>query len=238
MSGWKAKRFWNAAAVTEAAGGYGVALDGRPVRTPAKAPLAVPTQALAAAIAAEWDAQSGLIDPRTMPMTRSANAAIDKIMPQRAEVAALLADYGGTDLLCYRAATPANLRARQNAAWQPLLDWAETRFGARLVVTEGVQPVPQDPAALARLAAQVVAMDPFDLAALHDLVAITGSLVLGLAVTDAQISADAAWQLSRVDEDWQISQWGADDEATAHAALKRAALLGAESFWHLAHLRA
>lgn len=237
MSGWKAKRFWKAAAVTGAEGGFGIALDGRAVKTPAKAPLLVPTRALAAAIAAEWDAQTGQIDPRIMPMTRSANAAIDKVAPQHAEVAALVADYGGTDLLCYRAEAPEALRARQDAGWQPLLDWAAARYGVRLAVTTGVTPVPQDSKALASLAAEVAAMDAFGLAALHDLVAISGSLVLGLAVTEGRIGPDAAWGLSRIDEDWQISLWGEDEEAAAHAAAKRAALQEAARFWQLVHSR-
>lgn len=238
MSGWKAKRFWKATTVTEGPGGFGVALDGRPVKTPGKEPLVVPSRPLAAAIAAEWEAQQGQIDPRQMPLTRAANSALDKVALQHAEVAALIAEYGGTDHLCYRAATPAALRALQDAAWQPLLDWAAARFGAELRAGEGVLPLPQDPASLARLAAEVATKDAFALAALHDLVAITGSLVLGLAVAEGQIDAETAWRLSRIDEDWQISQWGEDDEAQHHAAAKRAALLDAARFWHLAHLRA
>ena len=237
MSNWKAKRFWKSATVTEADGGFGVALDGRPVKTPGKAALLVPTRALASAIAAEWDAQQGQIDPRKMPMTRAANSAIDKVVPQHAEVAALIAEYGGTDHLCYRAATPAALRALQDAAWQPLLDWAQARYGAALHTGEGVLPFPQDPGALARLAAEVAQKDAFELAALHDLVAITGSLVLGLAVAEGHVGAAAAWGLSRVDEDWQISQWGEDDEAKAHATAKHTAMLDAERFWQLSHSR-
>jgi chaperone required for assembly of F1-ATPase len=237
MSNWKAKRFWKAAAVTEGADGFGVALDGRPVKTPGKAPLVLPTRALAAAIAAEWGAQTGQIDPRQMPLTRAANSALDKVVPQHAEVAALIADYGGTDHLCYRATFPAALRAQQDAAWQPLLDWAATRFGAPLRVAEGVVPIDQPPEALARLAAVVASMDAFELAALHDLVGITGSLILGLAVTVGHLNAADAWTCARIDEDWQILHWGADDEAQAHASAKRAALLDAERFWHLVHLR-
>ncbi|MBW6506123.1 MAG: ATPase [Rhodobacteraceae bacterium] len=236
MSNWKAKRFWKAAAVTEAEAGFGVALDGRAVKTPGKALLVLPSRALAAAIAAEWDAQQGQIDPRTMPLTRTANSAIDKVTPQRAEVAALIADYGGTDHLCYRAATPAALRAQQDAAWQPLLAWAATRYGAPLRVAEGVVPIDQPPDALARLTAVVASMDPFELAALHDLVAVTGSLILGLAVAEGHLNAASAWVCARIDEDWQILHWGDDDEAQAHAAAKRAALLTAERFWQLAHL--
>jgi chaperone required for assembly of F1-ATPase len=235
MSNWAAKRFWKAATVTEAEGGFGVALDGRAVKTPAKAPLIVPSRALAEAIAAEWDAQVAKIDPTTMPVTRGANAAIDKVRTQHAEVAALIAEYGGTDLLCYRAEAPEALIARQAAAWDPLLDWAEAALGARLIVTQGVVPVEQPCAAMAALTARVAALDEFELAALHDLVGITGSLVLGLAVALGRLDAATAWDLARIDENWQIEHWGADDEAEEQAALKCAALLAAERFWALHH---
>ena len=124
MSDWRPKRFWTAATVEPAPGGHTVHLDGRPVRTPGKSPLIVPTEAMARAIAAEWDAQTGIVRPETMPFTRSANSAIEKVAPQFDEVVGLLAAYGETDLLCYRAHGPAELMARQAAAWDPLLDWA------------------------------------------------------------------------------------------------------------------
>lgn len=235
MSGWSAKRFWTAAAPVAVEGGWGVALDGRSVRTPAKALLVVPSLALAQAIAAEWDAQGEKIVPETMPATRAANAAIDKVAPQQAEVAALIAEYGGTDLLCYRAEAPEELICRQSAAWDGWLDWAQARFGAGLSVTAGVIPVPQPPEALAALSARVAAMTPFELAALHDLVGITGSLVLGLAVAEGALSAAEAWDLARIDETWQIEQWGDDEEAAELAARKREALLAAERFWQLLH---
>ena len=234
MSTWTAKRFWKSALVQPVEGGFAVALDTRPVRTPAKAPLVVPTQALAQAIAEEWDAQVETIDPRTMPMTRAANAAIDKVRPQKDEVAALIAEYGETDLLCYRADAPEALVERQKAAWDPWLTWAEKELRAPLRVTGGVIPVAQDEGAVSALAAQVHRLDEFELAALHDLVAMTGSLVLGLAVARGSLSADAAWTLSRIDEDWQIAQWGEDEEAAEHAAIKRTALANAERFWSLA----
>lgn len=234
MSGWVAKRFWTAAEVAKAEGGFAVHLDGRPIRTPAKAPLIVPTRALAHAIADEWQAQGEKIDPRTMPVTRAANAAIDKVRPQHAEVAALIAEYGGTDLLCYRAEGPVALVARQAAAWDPLLDWSQAELGARLAVTAGVVPVPQDAAALAALSARVAALDEFELAAVHDLVSITGSLILGLAVAAGRLSAEEAWDIARLDEAWQIEHWGEDEEAAAEAALKRQALLDAARFLHLA----
>lgn len=235
MSVWAPKRFWQAAGVTEAEGGFAIALDGRAVRTPAKAALVVPSRAMAQAIAAEWDAQEGTVRPETMPVTRAANAAIDKVRTQQTEVAAHIAAYGGTDLLCYRAEGPEPLVERQARAWDPLLDWAEAACGLRLVVTQGVVPVAQPEMALIALADRVAAMDEWQLAALHDLVGITGSLVLGLAVAEGRIDGETAWTLSRIDEDWQIAQWGDDAEEAELAALKRQALLNAERFWQMRH---
>lgn len=228
--GWTARRFWTAVAVVEAPGGFAVDLDGKRVRTPAKAPLILPTRAMAQAVAAEWDAQVKTVDPRTMPVTRSANAALDKVGPQRAEVVTLIAAYGGSDLLCYRAASPVELVARQAAAWDPWLDWSRDSLGAALVTTTGVMPVAQSPAALDRLTSAVAGFDDFGLAALHDLVAMTGSLVLGLAVADGALDTETAWALSRLDEDWTREQWGADDEADALAARKAADLAHAAAF--------
>jgi chaperone required for assembly of F1-ATPase len=233
VSGWTAKRFWKEAQVDRAEGGFAVALDGRPVRTPAKTLVVVPTQAMAQAIAAEWDAQEGVVKPLTMPVTRSANAALDKVAVQFDEVAALLAAYGGSDLLCYRATAPERLIERQAEAWDPLLDWAASALGAPLIVTSGIVPVAQPGASLTRLAARVTGFSAFELTALHDLVAITGSLVLGLAVTDGRLSADEAWTLSRIDESWQAELWGRDEEAEAMEVQRRAGLLHAGRFYRL-----
>ena len=233
MSAWAPKRFWQNASVEPCAGGFTVRLDARPVRTPAKAALVVPSLTMASAIAAEWQAQQGTIKPETMPVTRSANAALDKIAPQFAEVAGLIAAYGASDLLCYRATGPAGLVARQAAAWDPMLAWAAEALAAPLAVTAGVTPITQPAASLARLTAKVHACTPVELAALHDLVMISGSLVLGLAVTHGHADARTIWQLSRIDEDWQIEQWGQDHEAGESAALRRAALIHAERFHHL-----
>lgn len=229
-AGWKQKRFWKAAEAQPVDGGYAIVLDGRPVKTPAKAALHVPTRALAQAVAAEWDAQEDDVRPETMPVTRSANAAIDKVRIQHPEVAAMLSDYGDSDLLCYRAASPAELAARQAAAWDPLLDWAETRYRARLETRLGIMHAGQDAAALQRLAAAVAAHDAFEMTALHDLVSISGSLVIGLAVSEGHIDAQAGWDVSRIDELWQEEQWGADEEATRMAAHKHAAFLHAARF--------
>ncbi|PTV95712.1 chaperone required for assembly of F1-ATPase [Rhodobacter aestuarii] len=235
MSGWTAKRFWKEATVEEAEGGFTVKLDGRAVKTPAKAALVVPTRAMAEAIAEEWQAQGEKVDPSSMPVTRSANAALDKVAAQKDEVAELIAAYGETDLLCYRAEKPEALVAQQCAAWDCWLDWAEQRYSARLSVTPGIVPILQPARALVALGKRVEACDIWELAALHDLVGLTGSLILGLAVAEGALAGEAAWDLSRVDEEWQIAQWGADEEAAELAALKKQALLHAERFWGLRH---
>lgn len=233
MSVWAARRFWTAATAVPVDGGYTVQLDARPVRTPLKAPLVLPTIALAKAVAAEWQAQEKAVNPETMPFTRIANSAIDKVRPQFAAVADMLADYGGSDLLCYRAEGPAGLVARQAQSWDPLLDWARDDLAAPLRQATGVMHVAQPEASLAALRHQVQAMSAFQLAAFHDLVAISGSLVLALAVARGRITADEAWTRSRVDEDWQISLWGEDEEAAEAAARKREALLQADRFYGL-----
>lgn len=233
MSGWTAKRFWQAAQAEPCEGGFTVRLDGRGVKTPAKAPLVVPTLAMAEAIAAEWDAQQGAVKPDTMPVTRAANSAIDKIVPQQAEVVALLAAYGASDLLCYRAAGPEALAERQAAAWDPVLDWAAEAFGARLAVTRGVMPVAQEAEAVARLEAEVAGLSVFRLAGFHDLVAISGSLVLALAVIRGRLDAEEAWRLSRIDEAWQVEQWGEDEEAAAAEAVRHVAFGAASRFYAL-----
>ena len=233
MSSWTARRFWTTASAVPVEGGFTVHLDARPVRTPLKAPLVVPTLALAEAVAAEWQAQEKTVNPETMPFTRTANSAIDKVMPQFAAVADMLAEYGGSDLLCYRAEGPADLVALQARHWDPILDWARAELGADLTRTTGVMHVAQPEISLEALRAHVHALSAFQLSAFHDLVAITGSLVLALAVARGRLTAEAAWALSRVDEDWQISLWGEDEEAAESAALKRAALLQADRFFAL-----
>jgi chaperone required for assembly of F1-ATPase len=234
MSDWKPKRFWQSATAGACDGGYTVTLDGRAVKTPAKTLLVVPTAAMADAIAAEWDAQTGLVDPRTMPVTRSANAAIDKVRHQRAEVIALLAEYGGTDLLCYRALAPDALVQRQMQHWDPLVAWSAQELGAPLTVGQGVMHVAQHPDTLSTFTSHINGFDDFALAAAHDLISLSGSLVLALAVTRGHLDAATAWDISRVDEDWQISQWGADEEASAASAVKKDAFLHAHRFFELA----
>lgn len=233
MSEWAAKRFWETAEVVEADGGFTVHLDGREVRTPVKTPVIVPTRAMADAMASEWAAQGEKIDPLSMPVTRAANAALDKVAPQHREVVDMLAAYGDSDLLCYRAESPEGLVAAEAAGWDPLVDWSATALGAPLKLRTGIMHAPQDAASLTALHGHVAAFDAFRLTALHDLVAITGSLVLGLAVTRERLDAAQAWTLSRIDEDWQIAQWGVDEEAAEQAMLKRRDLVAAERFYQL-----
>ena len=227
MSEWAAKRFWTEATVEPEGGDWAVRLDGRPVRTPLKTLVTVPTRALAEGMAAEWQVQEERIDPLSMPLTRAANATLDKVIPQRAEVAEMLGEYGGSDLLCYRAAAPEGLVRRQSEAWDPLVEWMRGR-GMPMTLAEGVMPVAQPPETLARMRAEVDAVEPWSLTALHEFVTITGSLALGLAVLEGRLDAAAAWAASRVDETWQAEQWGEDAEEAARMARKRADLLQAE----------
>jgi chaperone required for assembly of F1-ATPase len=233
VSGWTAKRFWTEARVTDGPGGFAVFLDARPVKTPAKAPLVVPTRAMAEVVAAEWNAQERVVRPQTMPVTRAANSAIDTVIPSFGQVVGMLAEYGGSDLLCYRAETPVELVRRQQLAWDPLIDWAATQLGAPLSVISGVMHVTQDPASLARLEARLATLDPFRLTAAHDLVSLSGSLVLALALIHGRLGPEDAWALSRIDEDWQAEVWGLDDEAEALGAARREAFLQADRFYRM-----
>ncbi len=233
MSEWKVKRFWKEVHVVPEDAGFGIRLDERPVKTPAKRALVAPTKGFADAIAAEWDAQEDKIDPLKMPYTRTANAALDKVAVQHREVADMLAAYGDADLLCYRADRPDSLIARQSAQWDPMLDWAETALGARLRPRTGVMHVAQDPAALAALSARVHALGNFELAAFHDLVSLSGSLILGFAATHDVKPAAQIWDISRLDEIWQAEEWGRDDDAEAAAGVKKAAFLHAKSVFDL-----
>lgn len=212
---------------------FGVALDGRPLKTPAKAPLVVPTEALAEAIAGEWADQGETIDPFAMRLTRLAGTAIDRVAAFRDAVVRDLAGYAGTDLVCYRAEHPPELAERQHQAWQPLTDWAAKRYGARLAVTTGITPLEQPGEALAALADAVAAQDDFGLAALHAVTTGAGSLVIGLAVAEGRLDGKAAFTVSQIDESWQIERWGEDDEATRHRTALLADLDAAARFFDL-----
>ncbi len=216
------KRFWTVAEVVAADGGWTVALDGKPVRTPARAALLLPTRALADAVAGEWEAQGPEVRPLDMPLTGLSNAAIDRIGP---EIAAAIAAYGAHDLTCYRAEGPSGLVARQAAAWDPVLAWATRRYDVAFVVTAGIAPVDQPVPTLKRLRAAVETLGPFALAGLHPVVSVTGSLVLGLALIERAIDAAAAWDAGEIDAAWQIEQWGDDPLAEAPRAARRTALM-------------
>jgi chaperone required for assembly of F1-ATPase len=213
--------------------GFGISLDDRPVKTPAKRRLLVPTREFAQAVAAEWDQQQDVVDPLSMPFTRSANAALDKVAVQHAEVADLLAAYGDSDLLCYRAEHPEALVARQADLWDPMLDWAHHVLSARLDARAGVMHIPQDQKALDVLARRVHEMTAFELTGFHDLVSLSGSLILAFAAIEGVQSPKALWDISRLDEIWQAEEWGQDEEAEAAALIKERAFLHAKQVFDL-----
>jgi chaperone required for assembly of F1-ATPase len=207
------KRFWKDVAIVPEAGGHALQLDGRPVKTPGRAALLLPTPALADAVAQEWRDVGETLDPRAMPLTGLSNAAIDRIAVARPTFAAGLAAYGETDLLYYRADGPDPLVERQAAAWDPLLDWARGRYDVHFETAVGVMHHPQPPATVARLAEAVASLDAFHLAGLSPIVTIGGSLIAALALLEGHAGRDAVWAAVEVDEDWQTEQWGDDDIA-------------------------
>lgn len=213
------KRFYKTATAEATNDGWTVHLDGKPIRTPAKAPFVAP-EAVAKAAAVEWAAQVETVKPAEMPITRAVNSAIDRTGPEFDAVVEIVAAYGGTDLICYRADGPRPLVQRQLETWTPLITWAEARFGARLLTASGVMHVLQPEDGQVKLAQAVAAYNPLALTALYDLVALSGSLVIGLAVAENHLSVAEGWAASRVDETWQAEQWGVDDEAAALAARK------------------
>lgn len=221
------KRPWHEARVEGVEPPFAITLGGRPVRTPTKRAMTAPTRALADAIAAEWRAQGDRVDPATMPMTRYMNSILDTVIDHRADVVDQIAAYGASDLLCYRAGHPESLAARQAAVWDDPLTWLARTRGAPMVVTSGLMPVEQPSASLAILHTMVEEHDDTALAALHDLTAFSGSLILALAVSEGHLDAQDAWNASRVDEEWQIEHWGEDDLATRAAEDKRAAFMDA-----------
>jgi chaperone required for assembly of F1-ATPase len=214
------KRFYKSATVAAADDGFRVLLDGRPVRTPARAVLAVPSEAVATALAEEWNAQGATINPMTMSLTRLVNVAIDGVVSAADEIRDEIARYAGSDLLAYRAEGPERLAARQTALWDPVVAHAERRLGVRVALAEGVMPVAQD-ARLVQGVRDLLPADPFVLAGLHVITTLTGSALLALAVLDGRISADDAFDAANVDEDWNIELWGEDAEAMHRRALRR-----------------
>ncbi len=216
------KRFFKTAGVGEAeGGGFALLLDDRRARTPAKKPLILPTRALAELVAAEWAGQGEAIDPAGMPLTRLANSALDGVAAALDATRGEIAGYAGSDLLCYRATAPKALVAAEAAAFDPVLDWAGEALGAKLVVAEGVVHVRQPEPALAAIRASLEACrSPFALAALHVMTSLTGSVLLALAVARERLGAEEAWRIAHVGEDFQIAQWGEDEEAKARRAAR------------------
>lgn len=227
------KRFWKEVAVEREDGGWGIRLDGRGVKTPARAALVVPTQALADAIAEEWRLVEGEVDPRAMPLTGLANAAIDRVAPGKEAFAEGLARYAGADLACYRADGPRELIDRQERNWDALLGWARRRYDVDFAVTTGVTHVTQPPATVERLAHAVNALDPFRLAGLSPLVTIGGSLVGGLAVLEKALTPAQVWDAVSVDDQWQLERWGSDAEAEAALENRRRDFVAAARFLEL-----
>lgn len=222
------RRFYEKAAAVPDVEGHVVHLDGRPVRTPAKAVLTLPTAAAATLVAGEYDAQVDVIDPMTMPVTRLANTAVDGVAADPQAVLEDILRYASTDMLCYRAAAPQELGARQAEIWDPVLDWARAELGARFVLAEGVMHVEQPREAIGAVGIHLsMHKEPMRLAALHVMTSLTGSALLALALDRGAIEPDEAWRAAHVDEDWNIEQWGEDAEAAAMRESKRRDLMGA-----------
>ena len=218
------KRIYKAVTLAEVQdvdlGRFRILLDGKPVRTPTRALLAVPTKALAEAIASEWDAQGEHIDPASMPLTRLANSAVDGVRGREAAVRADIVTYAGSDLLCYRAPEPEALVRRQAGLWDPVLAWGREALGAHLQVGKGLMPVTQPDAAQHAVARALQGQSAFALAALHAMTTLTGSALLALAHARGRLTAEQAWAAAHVDEDWQIGTWGEDAEAAARRQLR------------------
>ena len=227
------KRSWTRVEVVEGEGGWSVRLDGKPLRTPARAELAVPTVDLAEAIAEEWRSVADEIDPRAMPLTGLANAAIDRVAPAKQTFAAGLAHYAEADLACYRSEWPPELVDRQTASWDPLLAWARHRFDVDFSTTAGLMHVAQPAATVERLTHEVAALNPYQLAGLSPLVTVGGSLVAALAVFEGAISPESGWLAVSVDDRWQIEQWGTDADAEFALDNHRADFLAGARFIEL-----
>ncbi len=216
------RRFWKAVEARPSEDGFEVLLDGRPLRTPAKTKVVLPSLTAAELLAAEWRAVADVVDPHSMPVTRIVNSALDGVAREMEAVAADLVKYAGSDLLCYRAADPERLVARQAEAWDPLLDWMHERFGARFTLAEGVMFHAQPERAIAAVREEVGRIaEPIRLAALHVMTTLTGSVVLALAVAHGRLAPAEAWAAAHLDEDFQMEVWGEDEEALQRRAVRR-----------------
>ncbi|MDB5558983.1 MAG: ATPase [Enterovirga sp.] len=229
------KRFFTQAGVAEREGGFVLTLDGRPARTPGRAPLALPTRALAEAVAAEWDAQGATIDPTTMPLTRLANSTIDGVVPRADEVRADLVRYAGSDLVVYRASEPERLVAEQAAAWDPVHAYARDALGAHFLLSEGVMFVQQPAEAIAAVEAELAREpSPFALAALHVMTTLTGSVLIAMMHAAGRLTVEEAWRAAHADEFFQESRWGEDYEASERRKRREAEFQAASRFLALA----
>ena len=227
------KRFWTAVTIGEGGGGWSVMLDGRPIKTPARLPLVVPTRALALAIAEEWSALGDTVDPRALPLTGIANAAFDRVAPDKQSFADGLARYAEADLACYRADGPESLVRRQEEEWDRLLAWARRRYDVDFVITAGLMHVEQPPATVERLSHALAVLDPFQLAGLSPIVTIGSSLIAALGVLEKAVPPDEAWNAVSLDEQWQLERWGADAEAETALQNKRRDFLSGTRFLEL-----
>jgi len=228
------KRFYAAATVADREdGSFGIELDGRPIKTPAGHALAVPTRALADAIAGEWNAQGDEILPASLPFTRLANSAIDGVAGREGEVVEDILNYAASDLLCYRAESPAGLVAKQAALWDPILAWVHAEYDAPFKVGAGLKHLDQPAASLDSVRRVISALDPFRLAALHVMTTLTGSALIALAHAKGFLDTGAAWEAAHVDENWQASQWGEDFEARQRNKKRFSEFLNASRFFDL-----
>jgi chaperone required for assembly of F1-ATPase len=222
------KRFYAKASVVGQPGGFAITLDDKPVRTPSGRPLAAPTREIADAIAAEWEAQQEFIDPLTMPMTRFANSVVDAVVDRVEAVADDVAKYLGSDLLFYRAGHPEALVAREAAHWDPVVFWAAEALGAHFILAEGIVHVRQPEPAIAAARA-ALPDDPWSIAALHVVTTVTGSALLALALLRGVRDSDQVWAAAHVDEDWNMEQWGVDEEVAARRAARQVEFRAAAS---------
>jgi chaperone required for assembly of F1-ATPase len=225
------RRFYKDVTVTA---GLGIALDGRPIKTPMKALLQLPNGALAEAVAAEWREQGAEINPAAMPLTRLANTAIDRVSQERARIEDEASAYANSDLVCYRAESPPDLVALQAAAWDPVVDWARTALDAPFTVTSGVIHQPQPAAALTAFAAAVAPLSDFELAGFHTVMTLTGSALIAMMLARLSITPEEAWRIAHVDEDYQAELWGEDEEARARRAARREEFMASCRFLTLA----
>ncbi len=228
------KRFYDKVEVVEGEGGFEIALDGRPVRTPLKSLLCVTSKPLCEAVAGEWLDQVEHVNPGLMPLTRLANTAIDRVATRVDTIIEEIASYAGSDLLCYRAEGPDKLLLRQAQHWDPIVNWAEGRIGARFILTQGVMHHEQPAATMDRFTDLIRAHDAFALTGLHNITTLTGSALIGTAVAAGEITTQAAWAAAHVDEDWQIEQWGHDEEADARRAARQVDFEATVAFMELA----